>query len=219
MTPNDKLKASSAGQEGIGDYGYSQSGETGLTPEVWNSVLDMTKAKPNGRALDLGCGNGYRASLLNKLGYDVVGVEPSVSGIKVARATYPGVIFVCGSTNDNLVQELGTFDLIISLEVVEHVYSVEKYMATVKSLLKPDGIFILSTPYHGWLKNVAIALLGKFDSHVNPLWEGGHIKFFSVETLTKAMIDGGFKITEVRRVGRIAPLAKSMVFRATHATT
>jgi hypothetical protein len=37
---------------------------------------------------------------------------------------------------------------------------------------------IITTPYHGYLKNIALSVSVKFDHHVNPLWDGGHIKFF-----------------------------------------
>jgi len=64
------------------------------------------------------------------------------------------------------------------VEVIEHLYSPKTYLANIYNWLKDDGYLILTTPYHGYLKNLAIALFNKFDNHFNPLWEGGHIKFF-----------------------------------------
>jgi 2-polyprenyl-6-hydroxyphenyl methylase/3-demethylubiquinone-9 3-methyltransferase len=51
------------------------------------------------------------------------------------------------------------------------------------------GMGFLSTPYHGYLKNLALAVSGKMDSHFGALWYGGHVKFFSIKTLQKLLID------------------------------
>jgi 2-polyprenyl-6-hydroxyphenyl methylase/3-demethylubiquinone-9 3-methyltransferase len=69
----------------------------------------------------------------------------------------------------------------------------------------------VSTPYHGYLKNLALALSGKLDKHFTALWDGGHIKFFSIATLGQLLREAGFKDLRFVRVGRIPPLAKSML--------
>lgn len=58
---------------------------------------------------------------------------------------------------------------------------------------------------------MAIALLGRFDDHVNPLRVHGHIKFWSPRTLRLLLEDVGFEVQEIRFAGRIRPLAKSMI--------
>lgn len=45
---------------------------------------------------------------------------------------------------------------------------------------EPGGRFVCTTPYHGYLKTFALAVAGNSDSHANPLWDGGHIKLFSL---------------------------------------
>jgi 2-polyprenyl-6-hydroxyphenyl methylase/3-demethylubiquinone-9 3-methyltransferase len=62
--------------------------------------------------------------------------------------------------------------------------------------LKPAGHFIVSTPYHGWLKNVVLALSGKMDNHFTALWDGGHIKFWSRETLSRLLRSKGLPICD-----------------------
>ena len=64
---------------------------------------------------------------------------------------------------------------------------------------------------HGYFKNLAIAIAGKWDAHHSPLWDHGHIKFWSVRTLDKLLREAGFKLIEFRRVGRFPALAKSMI--------
>jgi len=76
------------------------------------------------------------------------------------------------------------------------------------------GEMIISTPYHGYLKNLALAITGKMDSHFTVLWDGGHIKFWSVKTLTKLLNEFGFEVVEFRGSGRLPYLWKSMFVRA-----
>ena len=58
-------------------------------------------------------------------------------------------------------------------------------------------------PYHGYLKNFALAVTGKMDSHFTALWLGGHIKFFSIQTLGQLLKDAGAKKIQFLRVGRV----------------
>jgi hypothetical protein len=95
--------------------------------------------------------------------------------------------------------------------VVEHVYYPRKFAATLFSLVRPGGLAMVSTPYHGYLKNVGMALTGKLDSHFTALWDEGHIKFWSIPTLKKLLIEAGFTQISFRRVGRIPVFAKSMI--------
>jgi 2-polyprenyl-6-hydroxyphenyl methylase/3-demethylubiquinone-9 3-methyltransferase len=70
---------------------------------------------------------------------------------------------------------------------------------------------IISTPYHGYLKNLALGVVGKWDAHFDPLWDGGHVKFFSVRTLRMLLTEAGFSNIRFIRVGRIPQLAKGMI--------
>jgi hypothetical protein len=76
-------------------------------------------------------------------------------------------------------------------------------------------MFVISTPYHGYLKNLAIALAGKFDSHATALWNGGHIKFWSRKTLTSLLEQNGFRVESFIGAGRLPYLWKSMILNST----
>ena len=73
------------------------------------------------------------------------------------------------------------------------------------------GVFVVSTPYHGYLKNLLIALFNKWDSHHFSLIEGAHIKFFSKKTLKLILERNGFSLQSVVGVGRIPFLWRTMV--------
>lgn len=160
---------------------------------------------------ELGCGNGSLAAVLADDGWKVVGVDPSVSGIEVANGNYPHLQLEIGSASEDLAARFGRFPAVISLEVIEHVYAPRDYAATVYDLLKPGGTAIISTPYHGYLKNLALAASGKMDQHFTALWENGHIKFWSIQTLTTLLQEAGFRNIRFVRVGRVPALAKSMI--------
>jgi len=79
------------------------------------------------------------------------------------------------------------------------------------NLLEDKGLAIISTPYHGYLKNLALALSGKMDAHFTALWDHGHIKFWSMRTLSELLRETGFVDIRFQRVGRIPALANSMI--------
>ena len=110
-----------------------------------------------GRVFELGCGNGSVASVLAQQGWEVTGVDPSSEGIAQANAQWPQLKLFEGSAYDDLAARFGRFPVVTSLEVVEHVYVPRHYAATLFSLLEPGGTAIVSTPYHGYWKNLAMA--------------------------------------------------------------
>ena len=186
-----------------------------LLPVVMRE-LESVRWRDNRKAvIDVGCGNGSAADFLHRRGYSVVGVDASLEGISQANARYPEVSFVQGSVYDGLASAMGRFPAAICLEVIEHLYSPRLLVKTLCDLLEPGGKLILSTPYHGYLKNLALAVSGKMDDHFTALWDHGHIKFWSPATLTSLFREGGFENLRIQRVGRIPPLAKSMVLTAT----
>ncbi len=165
------------------------------------------------RAIDVGCGNGaFLHSLQQRFpNLELCGVEPSTSGVKMANLNYPDLNIRIGSGYDDLAATYGTFDLVVSLEVIEHVYAPRDFARTLHQLLKPDGTLILSTPFHGYAKNLMLAITGKMDSHFTALWDHGHIKFWSVKTLTELLKEVGYSDVQFKYAGRIPMFAKSMI--------
>ena len=178
---------------------------------VLKVIEDLTLTGSKKKVFDLGCGNGSVAHILSEKGYDVIGVDPSKEAIEHWRRAYPNLKLFPGSAYDDLKSKFGQFPVVISLEVVEHVYSPQKFASCVYDLLYDGGTAIISTPYHGYFKNLVLAFTGKLDAHFTALSEGGHIKFWSFESLKELLINVGFTVTKLYRVGRISPLARSMI--------
>jgi 2-polyprenyl-3-methyl-5-hydroxy-6-metoxy-1,4-benzoquinol methylase len=165
------------------------------------------------RVLDVGCGNGFLCGELLRRGCGVVGIDLSLQGIEIARRSHPRARFELLAADAQLLETLGEppFDLVVSTEVVEHLYSPRKYARGCFDALKPGGRFICTTPYHGYFKNLVIALLGKWEAHANPLWDGGHIKLWSRRTLTHLLQETGFVNIRFRGAGRIPGLWMTML--------
>lgn len=189
------------------DDGDHNSSHQYLLPGVSAAISGLQP----GRMFDLGCGNGSVAKYFTDAGWTVTGVDPSEKGVTQAQANYPDLDLRLGSAYEDLAGKYGTFPLVLSLEVVEHLYEPRTYAKTVFDLLEPGGRFVLSTPYHGYLKNLALAVTGKMDAHFTALWDHGHIKFWSEKTLSILLEEAGFTNIQFSRVGRIPPLAKSMI--------
>lgn len=168
---------------------------------------------------DLGCGNGHIAGRLASLGYQVTGIDASRSGIRIAQRAYPDVNFIEALIDRDLAQRAqratpNKFDLVISSDVIEHLYRPSDLLESAFALLKPRGHVLIGTPYHGYLKNLALALTNRMDSHYSALHDGGHIKFFSVKTLSQLMLAHGFTDLSFRFYGRAPWLWKNMICHA-----
>lgn len=206
----------SAMATGIDNAGYPwrsaepTSAHVYLWPAVRRILADGIADGRARRVFDLGCGNGATARALAAEGWEVAGVDPSQEGIAFARDS--GLDLRVGSAYDDLAAEFGHWPFVLCLEVVEHLYFPHRLARTLFELCEPGALAIVSTPYHGYLKNLALSLVpGAWDRHHDPLSDHGHIKFWSMCTLRALLLCAGFRAVHFYRTGRIPGFAKSMV--------
>ena len=99
------------------------------------------------RVLDAGCGAGLICEPLARLGAEVTGVDASAENIGVAGAHAAGagldINYIAGELD---AIDIGAFDLVISLEVIEHVADKQAFLASLAAKLNPDGLLVMSTP-------------------------------------------------------------------------
>lgn len=100
------------------------------------------------RVLDLACGEGYGSKMLAAAASSVIGVDIAENAIAHAAVKYGGATlqYISGSITAVPVAGTHSFDAIVCFEAIEHVEDHEKLLGEVKRLLKPDGIFVVSTP-------------------------------------------------------------------------
>ena len=115
-----------------------------------------------------------------------------------------------GAAAADQLRDHGPCDLVVSVDVVEHLYRPASLIETANAILKPGGTLVICTPYHGYLKNLSIALLDRWDGHHCVNFDGGHIKFFSVRTLTE-LLQPSFGILGVHFYGRFRGFWKNMI--------
>jgi 2-polyprenyl-3-methyl-5-hydroxy-6-metoxy-1,4-benzoquinol methylase len=165
--------------------------------------------------LDLGCGNGACSATLKSKGFEVTGCDVSSSGIALARRAHPDIEFFEQDVSHPLPSKcIGHYEAVVSFEVVEHLLQPRHLAQRAFDALRPGGIFVVSTPFHGYWKNLALALANGFDKHWHPLRDFGHVKFFSKKTLSMLLQESGFSIKHSHRVGRIPALARSLLLAA-----
>ncbi|MGQ9535961.1 MAG: class I SAM-dependent methyltransferase [Actinomycetota bacterium] len=99
------------------------------------------------RVLDLGCGEGYGTDLLATVAREAVGVDLAPEAVYHARRTYhrPNLRFLYRDIYD-LGLEDGSFDLVCSLQVVEHLHHPDRFMEEARRVLAPGGLCVITTP-------------------------------------------------------------------------
>lgn len=184
-----------------------------ITPEV----IKIIKSLKVNRILDLGSGNGTLCGQLKNIGLSVVGVEYDKSGVEISKTNHKDINFYNFGVQDNPTELLRTekkFDAVVSTEVVEHLFSPHLLPRYAHVVLNNGGYLVISTPYHGYIKNLALSIFDAWDKHHTPLWHGGHIKFWSKNTLGRLLADNGFEVVGFSGVGRLPYLWKSMILIA-----
>jgi 2-polyprenyl-6-hydroxyphenyl methylase / 3-demethylubiquinone-9 3-methyltransferase len=112
--------------------------------------------------LDIGCGGGLLAEPLSRLGAHMTAVDPAPANIDVARRHAEksglGIDYLC-TTAEALATERKSFDVVLAMEVIEHVRDVKRFIATAAGMVRPQGILVAAT-LNRTLKSYGLAILG-----------------------------------------------------------
>lgn len=114
------------------------------------------------RLLDIGCGGGLLSEPMARLGADVVGADASPENIGVARAhaAASGLAIDYRATTAEALAEAGeTFDIVLAMEIVEHVADVDLFVAAVAGMVRPGGLIVFST-INRTAKALMLAIVG-----------------------------------------------------------
>jgi 2-polyprenyl-6-hydroxyphenyl methylase/3-demethylubiquinone-9 3-methyltransferase len=167
-----------------------------ITPYAQNGV----------RVLDAGCGEGEFLEFFAKQGHNVYGVDVAEEAVHRARRRSTTASVQVGSLEEVLPFPPGFFDLVWCSEVLEHLFDIRAALLEVSRLVKDHGFFVLTTPYHGFCKNLAISLF-RFEKHFDIF--GPHIRFFTKQSLSTCLTLAGFEARRWHGVGRAWPFYKS----------
>jgi 2-polyprenyl-6-hydroxyphenyl methylase / 3-demethylubiquinone-9 3-methyltransferase len=155
------------------------------------------------RMLDIGCGAGILSEPLARLGAQMVGADPAEANIAAAQAhaLESGVaIDYRATTAEDLAAANERFDVVLAMEVVEHVIDVKAFVATCTTMVKPGGLMIAAT-LNRTLKSFALAIVGA-EYVLRWLPRGTHQweKFVTPNELELAFERGGLQMTGERGV-------------------
>jgi SAM-dependent methyltransferase len=197
------------------DAGWAKTADRSLlykdptTPERRKKLQRYLKPIPLGaRILDFGCGRAGFTSFLASLGYHVVGLDLSSEAIRLNRHDFPQIDFVQVNEDQKAPLPDASFDAIWCSEVIEHVYDVNGIFSEFARLLRSGGRLIVTTPYHGWVKNLLVMSFG-FERHFDVEWQ--HIRFWTRRSLTEISTKHGLRPIVWDSLGRIPCVAKSFL--------
>lgn len=150
-------------------------------------------------AVDIGCGAGLLCEPLARLGAGVTGIDAAPENIGAARAHAAAaglnIDYVAGEAETAIAGR--TFDLVTSMEVIEHVTDPAAFVATLAAALAPGGLMILSTPNRTPLSRLAMITMGEGLGMI-PRGTHDHAKFLTPEELTELLVAAGLEVRDLR---------------------
>lgn len=163
----------------------------------FNLPAEHEKPLKSMRLLDIGCGGGLLCEPLAKLGANVVGADATEKNIKVAslHAKQSGLEIDYRFTTAEALAENGEkFDIIINMEVIEHVADIDSFLSSCRNLLNENGIMLIST-LNRTPKSFLFAIVGA-EYILGWLPKGTHTwdKFFKPSELNKHLSNNGFAL-------------------------
>lgn len=154
-------------------------------------------------ALDIGCGGGLVSEPLARLGAQMTGIDPAGASLDAARSHARGQaleILYRDAWAEDLVAEGAQFDIVLCLEVVEHVPDVGAFINTCRALVAPGGIMVLST-INRTMKSYAMAIIGA-EYILRWLPTGTHTwsRFVTPDEMRKHVAAAGLTVGDVQGV-------------------
>lgn len=166
----------------------------------WGGETHGFKPLAGKSALDVGCGAGLMCEPLARLGAAVTGVDAAQENVAEAQRHAAGQGLSIDYRCADIAELEGQFDLVTSMEVVEHVADPAAFVAALAARLAPGGLMILSTPNRTGLSRLAMITLGE---GLGAIPKGTHDwdKFVTPEELEALLDNAGLAIVDRRGIG------------------
>ena len=156
------------------------------------------------RVLDLGCYDGRDSALFLKCDNEVYGVEVLYKPAKTAESRGIKVSIFDMDKVDLWPFENEFFDVVVCGDIIEHVLNVDLFLSNIYRILKPGGLVLISTPNIASIGRRLMLLFGKNPyievsqkAEVNGFPPVGHVRYFTVGSLSRLLVYSGFIIDEV----------------------
>jgi SAM-dependent methyltransferase len=181
--------------DGYADY---LGAETVLRREFAQTVEFIRKLRSSGRLLEVGCAYGFLLEEA-KRAFDVTGIELAEEAADHCRRS--GLHVLTGAVDDRLLEELGLFDVIVMLDVIEHLPSPRQTVALLAGHLRPGGIIVITTGDFGALSARLAGARWRLMTPPQHLW------FFSQEGMRRMASSIGLKAEYVDHPWKTVPLS------------
>ena len=147
--------------------------------------------KPTDRILEIGCGIGTVVFELAKQGYQVAGTDLSRVAVAYGRRKYPGIALEVQPAEELRFAD-GTFDVVLSFDLFEHIARIDRHMSEVRRLLKPGGYYLFQTP------NKYSDAVFETLTHKSLKWRRVHLSLHTPGQLRRRLRRHGFEVRFVK---------------------
>ncbi len=175
--------------------------------EVLRKLVKLRK----GRVLEVGCGKGILLSSLASAWpeYDHVGVDVFNAGVEK-----PGYKFVNCDINELSSRELGKFDLIIMLDVIEHIDDYAKTLRKLKEFGSKDAIYVFSIPNIRFVVALYYLLWKRdFPELDSGIFDRTHLRFFTKKKIVRILNNASLSIEEIKGINSIVDVQKTILYK------
>ncbi len=185
----------------------------GRTAERRARLLDRSSPSAPLRVLDVGCGEGQMTAAIADAGYQVLGVDVAEEPLRRARSRHAELELLRVEPGGEWPLADASFDAAWSGETIEHVADTARWLSELRRALRSGGGLILSTPAHGPLTRLGLALSpARFERHFDP--RADHLRFYTRRTLARLLEDFGFEQVEVSEAGGIPGARRALLASA-----
>lgn len=147
------------------------------------------------KVLDIGCGDGRMGEVLKEKGAVVFGTDISEKAVeKAAHVLDKAFIFNAEEGNFSCLDN--DFDIIISSEVIEHLFNPKNFLLALRNIMKKDAVMVITTPNFLMWTNRIRMFFGEFEYTETGFLDEGHIHFFTYNSLRKLLELTGFEIVQ-----------------------
>lgn len=176
-----------------GKVGTESNNLSELTIQSFNTLLDYFETfKTNGNLLDVGCGRGWMLEIAKKRGWNVYGTEFAPEALVICENK--GITMHNGVLSNNVFNGV-EFDVITSLEVIEHINNPNEDLKIIYSKLRKGGLFYITTPnFDGYLRH-------QLKADYNIIEYPEHLSYYTKSTLNKVLKMNSFKKLKIETTG------------------
>jgi len=172
-------------------------GHYSINPSPYSTHQKTIDLVPEGaRVLDVGCAQGYISEQLVGEGCEVFGIELDPDAAELARRHCAEVIVADMDTLTELPWPEHSFDVILCMDILEHLKDPARALKLLKLYLRPDGIVIVTLPNvaNWWIR--FRLLRGRWDYHPFGICDKSHLRFFTLNTARDLLAEAGFSIAK-----------------------